>query len=179
MTKPYKNQQTGKKEQVALMFDNIAPRYDFLNHFLSLGIDKIWRKKAIKYLSNIKENPVLLDIACGTGDLAIEALKLNPEKIIGFDISEEMLKIGRKKVEKKSVSHIISLQNGDAENISFQNNYFDGITVAFGVRNFENLSKGLTEMFRVLKPGGYIVVLEFSKPTIFPVKQIYQFYFNG
>ncbi|MFW5721326.1 MAG: bifunctional demethylmenaquinone methyltransferase/2-methoxy-6-polyprenyl-1,4-benzoquinol methylase UbiE [Bacteroidota bacterium] len=178
MITPYKNQQKGKKEQVALMFNNIARRYDFLNHFLSLGIDKIWRKKAIKFLVNIKHNPVLLDIACGTGDLAIEALTLNPEKIIGLDISDEMLKIGRKKIDKKNVSHIISLQNGDAENISFDNNYFDGITVAFGVRNFENLSKGLTEMCRVLKPGGHVVILEFSKPRSFPVKQIYQFYFN-
>lgn len=178
MTTPYKNQQTGKKEQVALMFNNIARRYDFLNHFLSLGIDKVWRKKAIKFLANIKQNPVLLDIACGTGDLAIEALTLNPEKIVGLDISDEMLKIGRKKIDKKNVSHIISLQKGDAENISFDNNFFDGITVAFGVRNFENLSKGLAEMHRVLKHGGHIVILEFSKPRSFPVKQVYQFYFH-
>lgn len=178
MAKPYKNQQTRKKEQVALMFNNIARRYDFLNHFLSLGIDKIWRKKAIKYLAHRTKNPVLLDIACGTGDLAIEALKLHPEKIIGLDISEEMLKIGRTKIDRKKAAHIITLQKGDAENISFNDNYFDAITVAFGVRNFENLSKGLIEMFRVLKPGGHVVILEFSNPTLFPVKQIYQFYFN-
>ncbi|MDY6801597.1 MAG: bifunctional demethylmenaquinone methyltransferase/2-methoxy-6-polyprenyl-1,4-benzoquinol methylase UbiE [Bacteroidota bacterium] len=178
MAKPYKNQQTGKKEQVALMFNNIAQRYDFLNHLLSLGIDKIWRKKAIKRLSDIKQNPILLDIACGTGDLAIEALKLNPQKIIGIDISSEMLKIGQHKIKQKKCSHIIQLQKGDAENIPFDDNFFDGITVAFGVRNFENLSKGLIEMLRVLKPGGNVVILEFSKPTLFPVKQIYQFYFN-
>lgn len=179
MIKPYKNQHEGKKEQVALMFNNIARRYDFLNHFLSLGIDKIWRRKAIKYLSNLNKNPILLDIACGTGDLAIEALKLNPQKIIGIDISSEMLKIGQQKIEQKNCSHIIQLQNGDAENIPFGDNYFDGITVAFGVRNFENLSKGLAEMWRVLKPGGHLVVLEFSKPRIFPVKQIYQIYFHA
>jgi demethylmenaquinone methyltransferase/2-methoxy-6-polyprenyl-1,4-benzoquinol methylase len=178
VTKPYKNQPTGKKEQVALMFNNIARRYDFLNHFLSLGIDKRWRRKAIRHLSGIKKNPVLLDIACGTGDLALEALALNPHKIIGLDISEEMLKIGRKKIEKRSYSHRISLQYGDAEDLSFEDDFFDGITVAFGVRNFENLARGLSEMRRVLKPGGRVVVLEFSRPRKFPVKQVYQFYFN-
>lgn len=178
MTKPYKDQKTGKKEQVALMFNNIARRYDFLNHFLSLGIDKIWRKKAVNTLSNLKQKSVLLDIACGTGDLSIEALKLNPEHIIGIDISDEMLKIGTKKVEKIGASQIISLRNGDAENMVFKDNSFDAITVAFGVRNFEDLSGGLSEIWRVLKPGGHVVVLEFSKPHLFPVKQIYQLYFN-
>jgi len=178
VTKPYKDQKTGKKEQVTLMFNNIARRYDFLNHFLSLGIDKIWRKKAIKTLSNLKQKSFLLDIACGTGDLAIEALKLNPGHIMGIDISDEMLKIGTNKVEQIGASQIITLQNGDAENMAFKDNSFDAITVAFGVRNFEDLSKGLSEMWRVLKPGGHVVVLEFSKPHLFPVKQIYQFYFN-
>lgn len=178
MLTPYKNNQSGKKEQVALMFNNIARRYDFLNHFLSLGIDKIWRKKTIKSLNGISHNPRILDVASGTGDLAITALKLNPEKIIGIDISDEMLKVGRQKIKKKGFDNIITLQNGDSENIEFENDHFDGITVAFGVRNFENLNKGLSEMYRVLKSNGKVAILEFSKPKIFPIKQIYNFYFK-
>lgn len=178
MLTPYKNDSSGKKEQVAHMFNNIARRYDFLNHFLSLGIDKIWRRKTINTLKGISESPVLLDVASGTGDLAITALKLKPQKIIGIDISEEMLHYGKVKLKKKGLDQIITLQKGDSENIQFQDHYFDGITVAFGVRNFENLNKGLQEMYRVLKPGGKLAVLEFSKPKSFPVKQIYNFYFN-
>lgn len=178
MLTPYKNNSSGKKEQVAFMFNNIARRYDFLNHFLSLGIDKIWRRKTINTLKGISESPVLLDVASGTGDLAITALRLKPQKVIGIDISEEMLRFGKEKIKKKGLDHLIFLQKGDSENIEFQDNYFDGVSVAFGVRNFENLNKGLSEMFRVLKPGGKVAVLEFSKPKSFPVKQVYYFYFN-
>jgi demethylmenaquinone methyltransferase/2-methoxy-6-polyprenyl-1,4-benzoquinol methylase len=176
--KPYKESDSGKKEQVAQMFNNIAHRYDFLNHFLSLGIDTIWRKKAISCLK--KENPkLLLDIATGTGDLAITANKiLNPDKIIGIDISEGMLSFGREKLNKLKLQDKIQLISGDSENIPFPENYFDAATVAFGVRNFENLDKGLVEINRVLKIGGSLVVLEFSKPKVFPVKQLYNFYFN-
>jgi len=179
MLTPYKNNKSGKKEQVALMFNNIARRYDFLNHFLSLGIDKIWRRKTIKTLKGIASNPILLDVASGTGDLAITALKLNPKKIIGIDISEEMLRFGAEKIKKRNLENIISLQKGDSENIEFANDFFDGVTVAFGVRNYENLNKGLSEMHRVLKPNGKIAILEFSKPKSFPVKQIYNFYFKS
>ena len=178
MITPYKDNKSGKKEQVAQMFNNIARRYDFLNHFLSLGIDKIWRKKAIRCLKDISPNPIMLDVASGTGDLAIAALKLNPQKIIGIDISEEMLNVGIKKIRRKGYEDIIELKKGDSENLEFENDFFDGITVAFGVRNFENLNKGLSEMQRVLKPGGKAVILEFSKPKVFPVKQIYSFYFK-
>jgi demethylmenaquinone methyltransferase/2-methoxy-6-polyprenyl-1,4-benzoquinol methylase len=177
MVKPYQNSEGSKKEQVAQMFDSIAFRYDFLNHFLSLGIDKLWRKKAI---SKLKKRNIssILDIATGTGDLAIAASKLKNVKITGIDISEKMLEIGRAKIEKLRIKHIIDLQKGDSEKIIFTDNSFDAITVAFGVRNFENLQNGLQEMFRVLKPGGIAVVLEFSKPKAFPFKQIYQFYFR-
>ncbi|MCK5168813.1 MAG: bifunctional demethylmenaquinone methyltransferase/2-methoxy-6-polyprenyl-1,4-benzoquinol methylase UbiE [Bacteroidales bacterium] len=160
------------------MFNNIARRYDFLNHFLSLGIDRIWRKKAIQCLKDISPNPVILDVASGTGDLAIAALKLNPEKVIGIDISEEMLNVGIEKIRRKGYQDIIELQKGDSENMKFDSDFFDGITAAFGVRNFENLNKGLSEMYRVLKTGGKTVVLEFSKPKVFPVKHIYKFYFK-
>lgn len=175
---PYKQTELSKKEQVAQMFNNIAHRYDFLNHFLSLGIDTIWRKKAIACLK--QENPkLLLDIATGTGDLAITVNKiLNPDKIIGIDISEGMLSLGRLKINKMNLQQKIQLISGDSENIPFKENYFDAATVAFGVRNFENLDKGLAEINRVLKTGGSLVVLEFSKPKMFPIKQIYNFYFN-
>jgi demethylmenaquinone methyltransferase/2-methoxy-6-polyprenyl-1,4-benzoquinol methylase len=175
---PYKDNKSGKKEQVAQMFNNIARRYDFLNHFLSLGIDNIWRKKAIKCINDIAPNPFILDVAAGTGDLAIAALKLNPQKVIGIDISEEMLNVGIKKLKRKGYQNIIELKIGDSENLEFNDNTFDGITAAFGVRNFENLDKGLSEMYRVLKPKGKIDILEFSKPKVFPVKQFYNFYFK-
>jgi len=175
---PYKEQQGGKKEQVATMFNNISKKYDFLNHFLSLGIDILWRKKAIKLLKP-HQPKVMLDIATGTGDFALEALSLKPTKIIGIDISEGMLAVGKDKIKAKGVDSIIDLQLGDSENLPFDNDYFDAYTVGFGVRNFENLEKGLTEMLRVLKPNGKAVILEFSKPKKFPIKQVYNFYFNN
>ncbi|MCT4603288.1 MAG: bifunctional demethylmenaquinone methyltransferase/2-methoxy-6-polyprenyl-1,4-benzoquinol methylase UbiE [Marinifilum sp.] len=176
MVNPYKDLDKGKKAQVALMFNNIAKKYDFLNHVLSMGIDKLWRKKAVKLLKPLQPK-MILDIATGTGDFALANLKLNPDKVVGIDISTEMLAVGREKVAKKNLSHKIELLEGDSENIQFKDNTFDAITVAFGVRNFENLEKGLQEMNRVVRPGGKVVVLEFSKPRNFPVKQIYNFYF--
>lgn len=176
MVNPYKDLDKGKKAQVALMFNNIARKYDFLNHFLSLGIDKLWRKKAIKLLRSHQPKR-MLDIATGTGDFAIAALKLNPDSVVGIDISTEMLAVGREKITKKGLEHKIQLFEGDSENIQFENNSFDAITVGFGVRNFENLEKGISEMHRVLDKGGKLVVLEFSKPRNFPIKQIYNFYF--
>lgn len=174
---PYKEEQTSKKEQVAKMFDNISHRYDFLNHFLSLGIDKGWRKKAINILKPLQPKQ-LLDVATGTGDFAIEALKLNPIKVTGVDISAGMLEMGRKKLVHRGLADKIELLQGDSENLPFTNQYFDAVTVAFGVRNFENLEKGLQEINRVLKPGGMIVVLEFSRPRKFPFKTLYNFYFK-
>jgi len=175
---PYKDSDKGKKKQVAEMFDNIAHKYDFLNHFLSMNIDKIWRRKSIKFLSENAKN--ILDVATGTGDFAIQIQKsLKPETIIGIDISTGMLKVGEEKVKKKNLTEIISFQEGDSEDIKFPDNHFDAATVAFGVRNFENLNKGLSEMYRVLKPEGELVVLEFSRPEKFPIKQLYNFYFKN
>ena len=173
--KPYNQDDKSKKQEVAEMFDNISARYDFLNHFLSLGIDKIWRRKAINQL---RSTPVkkIIDIATGTGDFAIAALKLNPEEVIGLDISAGMLAVGEQKMIKNKVDSIIKMQLGDSENIPYDSNYFDALTVGFGVRNFENLELGLAEMLRVLKPGGKAVILEFSKPKRFPIKQIFGFY---
>jgi demethylmenaquinone methyltransferase/2-methoxy-6-polyprenyl-1,4-benzoquinol methylase len=173
---PYKESNTAKKEQVAKMFDNIAFRYDFLNQILSLGIHHRWRKRSVKYFIHDKPDMVL-DIATGTGDFAIAALKANPKKVIGVDISEGMLKYGKEKIIKRGLEHRIELKKGDAENLDFADNSIDVITVGFGVRNYENLEKGLTNMFRVLKPGGKLVVLEFSKPTGF-FRHIYNFYFK-
>ena len=173
---PYKDSDQQKKQQVEHMFDNIAPRYDFLNHFLSLGIDKIWRRKAIRVLSEYKTD-LLLDVATGTGDFAIAATKLKPSKIIAFDISEQMLNVGRIKAEKFGLANLIEFVKGDSEAMPFSDHQFDAITVAFGVRNFENLEKGLLEFHRVLKPEGVAVILEFSKPKYFPFKQFYFFYF--
>ncbi|MFN5416632.1 MAG: bifunctional demethylmenaquinone methyltransferase/2-methoxy-6-polyprenyl-1,4-benzoquinol methylase UbiE [Flavobacteriia bacterium] len=175
VVKPYGNVDKSKKEEVAEMFNNISAKYDFLNHFLSLGIDKLWRKKAVKMLAEIKPKRIL-DIATGTGDFAIESLKLNPEEIVGMDISEGMLSMGREKMVKRKVDHIISMRLGDSENLPFEDNYFDALTVGFGVRNFENLEKGLAEMLRVVRPGGKLLILEFSKPKKFPVKQYYAFH---
>ncbi|MBK6524370.1 MAG: bifunctional demethylmenaquinone methyltransferase/2-methoxy-6-polyprenyl-1,4-benzoquinol methylase UbiE [Crocinitomicaceae bacterium] len=173
--KPYGKADSTKKEEVAEMFDNISKRYDFLNHFLSLGIDKIWRRKAIRILS--KSQPkVILDIATGTGDFAIAALKLKPTKVVGLDLSAGMLDVGRVKMKKKKIDHIIEMIQGDSENLPFESNYFDAFTVGFGVRNFENLEKGLGEMLRVLKPNATGVILEFSKPKKFPVKQYFKFH---
>jgi demethylmenaquinone methyltransferase / 2-methoxy-6-polyprenyl-1,4-benzoquinol methylase len=174
---PYKEDRTGKKEQVARMFDSISGKYDFLNHFLSLGIDIRWRKRAVKLLAPDKPK-LILDIATGTGDFAIETLSLKPDKVIGVDISEGMLEVGRRKMKARGYDAIIEMRSGDSENLPFEENKFDAVIVAFGVRNFENLEKGLADMRRVLKEGGRVVVLEFSKPRSFPFKQVYNFYFN-
>ncbi|TDO22038.1 bifunctional demethylmenaquinone methyltransferase/2-methoxy-6-polyprenyl-1,4-benzoquinol methylase UbiE [Pedobacter duraquae] len=175
---PYQSETATKKEQVAEMFNNISGTYDFLNHFLSLGIDILWRKKAIKELKSVKPR-IMLDVATGTGDFAFEAIKiLQPEKIIGVDISEGMLGVARKKILERNLQDTFSVHIGDSEKLLFDDNHFDAITVAYGVRNYENLEKGLSDMLRVLKPGGKIVILEFSKPQHFPIKQTYNFYFK-
>jgi demethylmenaquinone methyltransferase/2-methoxy-6-polyprenyl-1,4-benzoquinol methylase len=175
---PFKESDQSKKQQVAAMFDKIAFRYDFLNRFLSAGIDVSWRKKAIKQLQPLQPQN-LLDVATGTGDVAILAQKiLHPKKIIGIDISQGMLDIGRKKIEKLGLQNHVELVQGDSETISFPDDSFDAITVAFGVRNYQNLEKGLAEMLRVLKPGGKLVVLEFSRPKQFLFKAVYNVYMN-
>lgn len=166
-----------KKEQVADMFNNIAGKYDFLNHFLSLGIDKGWRKKAIAEIAKVQPKNIL-DVATGTGDLAIAASKLNPDKIIGIDIAAQMLDVGRQKLKEKGLDELITMQVGDSEALPFADNSFDAITCAYGVRNFEHLEAGLKEMSRVLRPDGKLAILEFSHPKKFPVKQGYQFYFK-
>jgi demethylmenaquinone methyltransferase/2-methoxy-6-polyprenyl-1,4-benzoquinol methylase len=173
---PY-NSSESKKEQVADMFDNIAFRYDLLNGLLSFGTHKGWRRKCVKKLAALKPK-YILDVATGTGDFAIASARLNPEKIVGIDISEGMMKFGREKLKKQNLDKLIELKLGDAETVDFPDNSFDAITVGFGVRNFENLEKGLTNLNRVLKPGGKIVILEFSYPRNFPVKQFYNFYFT-
>ncbi|RDB03736.1 bifunctional demethylmenaquinone methyltransferase/2-methoxy-6-polyprenyl-1,4-benzoquinol methylase UbiE [Runella aurantiaca] len=174
---PYKDKDSSKREQIAEMFDNVSPKYDFLNHLLSAGIDIYWRKRAIKLLK--KENPqTILDIATGTGDFAIEALALKPKKIVGIDISEGMLSVGREKIKKLGMENVIDLRTGDSANLPLESNSFDAVIASFGVRNFENLLHGLTDMCRVMKPGGTCVILEFSKPKTFPFKQLYNFYFR-
>jgi demethylmenaquinone methyltransferase/2-methoxy-6-polyprenyl-1,4-benzoquinol methylase len=172
---PYASSTASKKEQVATMFDNISWRYDLLNRLLSFGIDIWWRKKAIAQLKP-NQPKFILDIATGTGDLAIEALSLKPDKIIGVDISEGMLSFGRKKLEAKALNEKIELQLGDSEKLLFPDKYFDAVMVSFGVRNFQDLELGLSEIFRVLKPGGQLVVLEFSKPKSQIIKGLYGFY---
>jgi demethylmenaquinone methyltransferase/2-methoxy-6-polyprenyl-1,4-benzoquinol methylase len=174
---PFRDSDKSKKEQVAEMFDSIAPRYDLMNRFLSARIDVSWRKKAIRLLG--KDKPAhILDIATGTGDMAIMAAKLiDPQQITGIDISGKMLEFGRKKVEKEGLGDKIQLHLGDSETINFADNTFDGGMVAFGVRNFEHLEKGLSEIMRVLKPGAQLVILEFSKPRQ-PVRSLYNFYMN-
>jgi demethylmenaquinone methyltransferase / 2-methoxy-6-polyprenyl-1,4-benzoquinol methylase len=174
---PYQNE-AAKKEQVADMFNNISKTYDFLNHFLSLGIDIIWRKKAINELKADKPK-LILDVATGTGDFAFEALSiLKPEKIIGVDISQGMLDIAKQKIAKRGLQKQFEVKLGDSERLPFEADGFDAVTVAYGVRNFEDLQKGINDIHRVLKPGGKAVILEFSKPKAFPVKQLYNFYFN-
>jgi demethylmenaquinone methyltransferase / 2-methoxy-6-polyprenyl-1,4-benzoquinol methylase len=175
---PVQGSELTKKEQVAGMFDNIAYRYDFLNRFLSAGIDIRWRKKAIAELKNIKPQKIL-DVATGTADVAIMSVAiLKPSTIIGIDISDGMLDFGRKKIAKLGLENVIELVNGDSETINFDDNAFDAVTVAFGVRNFQNLEKGLGEIKRVLKPGGKLVVLEFSRPKTQGVKQLYKVYMD-
>ncbi|MBF4506702.1 bifunctional demethylmenaquinone methyltransferase/2-methoxy-6-polyprenyl-1,4-benzoquinol methylase UbiE [Flavobacterium sp. JLP] len=172
---PYKDSSLGKKEQVAQMFDNISGNYDNLNRVISFGIDVKWRKKVLKIVSDSKPK-IILDIATGTGDLAILMAQTNAEKIIGLDISAGMLEVGKKKVAEKNLSNTIDLVLGDSENIPFADNYFDAITVSFGVRNFENLEKGFAEILRVLKQNGVFVILETSVPDKTPYKQGYKFY---
>lgn len=172
---PYKDSSLTKKEQVAQMFDTISGNYDNLNRVISFGIDIKWRKKVLQLVS--KTNPeTILDIATGTGDLAILMTQTKAKKIIGLDISSGMLEIGRKKIQEKKLTQTIEMVLGDSENMPFEDNYFDAITVAFGVRNFEHLDKGLAEILRVLKPGGIFVILETSVPDKTPYKQGYNFY---
>jgi len=173
--KPYKDSALGKKDQVATMFNNISKNYDDLNRVISFGIDISWRKKVVQIVS--KNNPQqILDIATGTGDLALMMSTLAPEKIIGLDISEGMLAVGKEKISKAQLNDKIEMVVGDSEDIPYADNTFDAITVSFGVRNFANLDKGLGEIRRVLKSGGILVILETSNPTKFPFKQGYKFY---
>jgi len=176
---PYDDAERSKKKQVADMFDRIAGNYDFLNHFLSMGIDRRWRKHAVKALSALKPKSIL-DVATGTGDLAVDlSTKLKTDKVIGLDIAVKMLEVGKEKVKKKNLDDKIEFIEGDSEDLPFENNQFDATTAAFGVRNFQNPLAGLKEMNRVTRPGGKIVVLEFSKPRGFLFKHLYTFYFNN
>jgi demethylmenaquinone methyltransferase/2-methoxy-6-polyprenyl-1,4-benzoquinol methylase len=175
MSKPPITQTPGRKQQVEVMFNDIAGRYDLLNHLLSMGIDRGWRKKLVKLMSQDKPRRIL-DLATGTADLAIAACKIKPDSIIGTDIAEEMLAIGQEKIEKLGLEKTITLLKADSENLPFKDAEFDAAMVAFGVRNYENLPNGLREMCRVLKPGSRAFILEFSKPRKFPVKQLFGFY---
>jgi len=159
------------------MFNDIAGKYDFLNHLLSMGIDRGWRRKAIAEIAKVKPGNIL-DVATGTGDLAIAAASLNPQKITGVDIAVQMLEVGKKKIAERALAHIITLQKGDSEAMPFATDSFDAVTCAYGVRNFEHLEAGLKEMSRVMRPGGKLAILEFSKPKAFPFKQLFQFYFK-
>ena len=175
IVKPYNSGDASKKEEVAEMFDNISKRYDFLNHFLSLGIDKLWRRKAVRQLKDLRPKRIL-DLATGTGDFAIAALKLNPDEVVGVDISQGMLDMGIQKMKKRGHDKIVKMQLADSEKLPFEDASFDALTVGFGVRNYENLEKGLSDMLRILRPGGKAVILEFSKPKKFPIKQVFGFY---
>jgi demethylmenaquinone methyltransferase/2-methoxy-6-polyprenyl-1,4-benzoquinol methylase len=172
---PYKESSLGKKEQVTQMFDKVSSNYDFLNRLLTFGIDISWRKKVVKFIQNHKAKRIL-DIATGTGDLAIMLAKINSEKVIGLDISEGMLEVGKKKVDQLNLNDKIEMILGDSEKLPFDDQVFDAITVGFGLRNFENLEQGLNEIYRVLRPEGTFVVLETSQPTKFPIKQGFTFY---
>jgi len=176
---PYKDSSLGKKAQVTKMFDSVSSNYDFLNRILTFGLDIVWRKKVVKLVSNHlkgEKTKKILDIATGTGDLAIMLSKISDAKIIGLDISEGMLNVGKQKVKNKKLEHKIEMVLGDSEKLSFDENTFEAITVGFGVRNFEDLDKGLKEIHRVLKPNGIFVVLETSQPSKFPMKQLFKFY---
>lgn len=184
---PYKDQNISKKGQVSAMFNGIARHYDFLNRFMSLGIDRTWRIRAVKELKRSFESQnrstdfgelQILDMATGTGDLAIAIAENMRVQVMGCDIAQAMLDRGAKKINRLGLDHLINLRIDDSEELSFDNETFDGVTCAFGVRNFEDLHKGLTEALRVLVPGGSLVILEFSKPRMFPMKQIFHFYFN-
>jgi len=178
MIGPYRNSKLSKKNHVIKMFDQIATRYDFMNHLLSFGIDRKWRRKALEYLQDSKPM-VILDVATGTGDLAIAAYEtLHPERIVGIDISESMIEQARQKIKKHGFERNIIMQICDCETINFPNNSFDAIMVAFGIRNFQNLGNGLKEMFRVLRPNGKVIILEFSNPKKLPIKQLFNFYFK-
>ena len=172
------NNSTSKTHQVEAMFDDIARHYDFLNHFLSLGTDRLWRRRAIKIIGRHSKPKQILDVATGTGDLAITALLLNPEKVTGIDISEKMLELGRKKISDRGLDKKIELLKADSEAMPFSDSSFDAAMCSFGVRNFSSPLRGLTEICRVLRPGGMIMVLEFSRPAYFPVKQLYFLYFR-
>jgi len=174
---PNKNSEQSKKDQVEEMFNNISPKYDLLNHLLSANIDRLWRKKAIKLLK-LWQPKLILDVATGTADFAIAATVIKEARIIGIDISEGMLEVGRRKVEKSNLTEIIKLIKADSENLPFVNDKFDAAIVGFGVRNFESLKTGLSEIKRVLKPGSVFYILEFSKPVKSPYKQFYHFYFT-
>ncbi|MCD6366483.1 MAG: bifunctional demethylmenaquinone methyltransferase/2-methoxy-6-polyprenyl-1,4-benzoquinol methylase UbiE [Bacteroidales bacterium] len=174
---PYKDRQEGKKKQVKSMFNHIAPRYDFLNHFFSLGMDKYWRRKSTKILMKVTApKPNILDLATGTGDWVKDLLKTNATKITGADIAEDMLTIARSKFLHHPDEDKIHFQEEDAENLSFPDNQFDLTTIGFGVRNFEDIPKGIAEIYRTLKPGGIIAILELTTPAKFPMKQFYRFY---
>lgn len=172
---PYKNSERSKREQVEQMFDTISGEYDGLNRVISFGIDIKWRKKVVKMVAATQPQRIL-DVATGTGDLAINLAETKAEKIIGLDISAGMLKVGKEKITAKNLDQTIEMIQGDSENLPFEDNYFDAITVAFGIRNFETLEKGLAEILRVLKPGGIFVILETSVPTKTPFKQGYGIY---
>jgi len=173
---PYDQKDAGKKQQVANMFNNISGKYDFLNHVLSFGIDKIWRRKAISILKETKPQTIL-DVATGTGDFAFEAIRiLKPQTVVGVDISEGMLAIAQEKIVNRNLSDQFKVQLGDSERLDFSDESFDAVTVAFGVRNFENLQQGLSDICRVIRPGGRAIILEFSNPKKFPIKQLYSFY---
>ncbi len=174
-TRKHFTRRSYEKSYVRTLFDRIAFRYDLLNHLLSSGIDLYWRAKAIRLLREFRPARIL-DVATGTADLAIRAAELQPAQIIGIDISAEMLKLGRQKIHVRKLDYLISLQSGDAENLSFGDNSFDAVTVGFGVRNFSDLHRGLSEIFRVLRRGGVALILEFSQPKQFPIKQLYSFY---
>ncbi|MEZ4686103.1 MAG: bifunctional demethylmenaquinone methyltransferase/2-methoxy-6-polyprenyl-1,4-benzoquinol methylase UbiE [Bacteroidia bacterium] len=175
--KPFNREDSSKKAEVEEMFDGIAPRYDLLNHLLTMGVDIGWRKRAIRELKQYQPS-LVVDIATGTADFAVEAMALNPDKVIGLDISNEMLRVGREKIAKKGLSDLIELQWGDSEALALATDSVDAVTVGFGVRNFENLEKGLSEIHRVLRPGKAAAILEPSFPTKFPLKQLFTFYFR-
>lgn len=177
LTLPSVHNAESKKARVTRMFNDISKHYDFLNHFLSFGIDRSWRSELVNALKHHKPKKIL-DMATGTGDLAIALTKINPEKIIGIDLAGNMLQLGLKKIKVKQLTDRIELREGDSENLSFPENSFDAVTVAFGVRNFENLDSGLKEAFRVLKPGGIFAILEFSHPEKFPLSFLYKVYFH-
>ena len=172
---PYQNSDLSKKGQVEKMFNNISKEYDILNRVISFGIDVSWRKKIVKILKS-KNPSTILDVATGTGDLAIAMVKTNAQKIIGLDISKGMLDVGIEKIKDRNLNNTIEMVIGDSENLKYENDFFDAVTVSFGVRNFESLDSGLSEIFRVLKPNGSLVILETSNPTKFPFKQFYKFY---